>query len=233
MFYFRMLLLMYADDTVLFATSRKGLQDSLNAYADYCSTWKLDVNVDKTKIVCFDNRHQAEFMLNGETVETVSTFKYLGVVFDNKLTWSENTDEIIKKAHSRLFCMRKLSSFNVSKDILQMFYLSTIMSVLTFGCVCWGGNISQRDKSRMEKIIKKAAGVIGEQQESFDSVYQRRLTYKLHTILCDDTHPLRPELDSRLIDRSGRLRAPRVRTARYRQSFIPSAIHAFNSMKKR
>ena len=28
--------------------------------------------------------------------------------------------------------------FRVCEDIFQVFFLSTISSVLTFGCVCWG-----------------------------------------------------------------------------------------------
>ena len=51
-------------------------------------------------------------------VERVSTYKYLGVVFDSSLNWKENTNTIIKKAHSCLHCLRKLRSFDVRPDIL-------------------------------------------------------------------------------------------------------------------
>ena len=54
--YFKMLLLMYADDTVLFASNKKDLQKSLDAYSRYCSIWKLNVNVSKTKIICFGRK---------------------------------------------------------------------------------------------------------------------------------------------------------------------------------
>ena len=78
-------------------------------------------------------------MVKGEAVEQVDKYRYLGLVIDNKLAWHENTDEIIKKVHSRLFRLRKLRSFRMREDIFQVFFLSTISSVLTFGCVCWGG----------------------------------------------------------------------------------------------
>ena len=53
MCYLQMLLLMYADDTVLFASSKRQLQHSLNTYEKYCNKWKLNVNANKTKIVIF------------------------------------------------------------------------------------------------------------------------------------------------------------------------------------
>ena len=63
-YYLKMLLLMYADDTVLFATSRKDLQTSLNAYSQYCKKWKLNINIHKTKIICFGAKRKFKFTLN-------------------------------------------------------------------------------------------------------------------------------------------------------------------------
>ena len=102
---------------------------------------------------------------------------------------------IIKKTHSRLYCLRKLRSFNVSTELLQVFYTSTVSSVLTFGLACLGGNAAKQDKDRLEKIIKKAEGTVGRKQESFQSAYHRLLTDRLNTILADETHALRLEFN--------------------------------------
>ena len=96
-----------------------------------------------------------------------------------------------------------------------------------------GGNLSKQDRDKLDKIVKKAGSVVGKKQESIDSICQKRLTDRLTSILADETHPLKPEFDSRLIDRSGRLRAPVARTSRFRQSFVPRAIHAFNQSHER
>ena len=104
-----------------------------------------------------------------------------------------------------------------------------ISSVLDFGAVCWNGNISKRDRDRVEKFIRKASGVVGKRQETFTQRQEHRLLTKIQTILADMTHPLRPEVDKYKTDRSNRFRAPRTKTTRYRNSFIPSAIRIFNS----
>ena len=60
--------------------------------------------------------------------------------------------------------LRKLRSFNVSTGLLQMFYTSTVSSVLTFGSLCWGGNAAKQDKDRLE--IKSSKGEKGQHVEN-------------------------------------------------------------------
>ena len=46
-------LLLYADDTVIFAENPNDLQDRLQKVELYCNKWKLKHNVNKCKIVIF------------------------------------------------------------------------------------------------------------------------------------------------------------------------------------
>ena len=39
--------------------------------------------------------------------------------------------------------------------MLVTFYNAVICSIIIFGSVCWGGNISKLDRGRLEKIVKK------------------------------------------------------------------------------
>ena len=72
----------------------------------------------------------------------------------------------------RLYCLRKLRSFDVREEILQMFYTATVSSAFTFEMPCWGGNASKQDpKKTPDRNIKKAGGVVGRRQESKDPVY--------------------------------------------------------------
>ena len=49
----KILLMLYADDTVLFSESKEGSQYQLDCFLQYCKDWKLEVNIDKTKITIF------------------------------------------------------------------------------------------------------------------------------------------------------------------------------------
>lgn len=76
--------LFYADDLVLFARSRKQLQDMLNCLAEFCSANCMSVNPSKTKVVVFSTKKTPpirNFLIDGEPVEVVSEFCYLGITF--------------------------------------------------------------------------------------------------------------------------------------------------------
>ena len=49
----KLYLLLYADDIVIFSNTSEGLQNGLDILSEYCSKWKLTVNIDKTKIMVF------------------------------------------------------------------------------------------------------------------------------------------------------------------------------------
>ena len=49
--------LLYADDTILIATTASDLQKALDTLENYCIRWKLTVNGIKTKTVIFRKGH--------------------------------------------------------------------------------------------------------------------------------------------------------------------------------
>ena len=141
------------------------------------------------------NDQPAPVVITGEAIGRVAVYKYLGVYFDYKLSWKQNTDAVLKQVHTRLFCLRKLKSFHLRHELLQIFYSSSLSSVLTFGLSSWGGNICKHDGGALDKIIRKASAVVGRTQDAFDALYDRRMTNRLMDILDDPTHPLRQEFD--------------------------------------
>ena len=48
--FLKITVLLYADDTIVFADSAKGLQKALNSLNQYCEEWKLTVNEKKKKL---------------------------------------------------------------------------------------------------------------------------------------------------------------------------------------
>lgn len=54
-------------------------------------------------------------------VETVTSYKYLGLLLDNKLDGAQNSDLLYKKGQTRLYFLRKLASVNICTKLLQMF----------------------------------------------------------------------------------------------------------------
>ena len=166
------------------------------------------------------------------SVEIVDTYKYLGVLIDNKLNWSPHLDKVFKKTQSRLFFLRKLRSFNVCNRMLNMFYQTVVCSVMTFALVCWGGNATGRDMDRLNKLIKKAGSCVGENLESLVIILEDRRLRKALKIEKDEGHPLHNTLMHHRSKRSGtrvKYSMPVIRTDRYGKSFLPSILRTLNS----
>ena len=52
----KLYVLLYADDTIIMAESPNELQLALDALSEYCQSWKLKINIDKSKIMCFTKK---------------------------------------------------------------------------------------------------------------------------------------------------------------------------------
>ena len=146
--------------------------------------------------------------------------------------FAQNMNEIVKKVNSRLLCLYKLRSFHVKTEILQTFYTATIRSVFSYGAICWGGNLPEREKNKIEKIIKRAGSAIGKKQPSFEIIYSETLWKRTSKIINDDSHPLHDEIVMR-INESGRIRQLDFKSQRYQHSFLPRAISCYNEHHSR
>ena len=95
-----------------------------------------------------------------------------------------------KKGHQRLHCLRKLSSFNIDKTMMSLFYCAFIESILTFSLASWFGNISLKNKNSLNKIVKWSGKLIGEPQPNMEALYTKQLQRLSQSIQSETTHPL-------------------------------------------
>lgn len=83
--YMKLFLLLYADDTVIFAESQQELQQILKLFEHYCNIWKLKVNISKTKIVVFSKKKSNQnfsYEMFGEKISQQDDYNYLGLLFN-------------------------------------------------------------------------------------------------------------------------------------------------------
>ena len=73
--------------------------------------------------------------IDQQSVEVVSSFKYLGTVVDSKLSFNDNIVYVYKEAQQRLYLLRKLRGFGVGSHVLESVYRCLVESVLSFNIV--------------------------------------------------------------------------------------------------
>ena len=121
-----------------------------------------------------------------------------------------------------MYFLRKLSFLNVDAKLLHMFYQSFILGVLSFCLTVWGGNNTQQEKKKVDRILKSAGKIMDRKPDTFEKLYRVLCNKKINKIMRDE----KPLLGRKITfgKRSGRVIHLKSRTTRYFDSFLPSSI---------
>lgn len=149
-----MILLLYADDTAILAESSSKLQLQLNCFSRYCSNWKLKVNVNKFKVVIFTKGRIAkniDFVFNGEPLEIVNEYKYLGIIFSRYGSFINTKKYLAGKATKAIYgVLKKTRMFNLSIDCQLDLFDKIVVPILLYGSEVWGfGNLDVIEKLKL------------------------------------------------------------------------------------
>ena len=149
----RVSVLMYADDMVLLADSKEGLQRSIDAAFEYSRRWRFLFNVgkDKTEIMIFHGKgasktrkeEEAEggWSLGGKRIGIVQKYVYLGVEMDSKGTfggWKRGRENKARKAWWGAWKMGIEGQWVTVKNAV-MIWKVMVQSVLDYATEVFGG----------------------------------------------------------------------------------------------
>lgn len=169
--------LMYADDIILVSTSAPGLQEKIGILGKFCDDWGLTVNIQKTKIMAFNNAGRlsnVQFKLNNTVLECVHRYKYLGLTFCSSGSFMYAQEELYNKASKAYFKLSKdLLSLNPGLHTSMHVFDHTIKPILLYGCEIWGTFNTFSAKFRH-----------GMQNLSFDQIYCKQKAELLHQKFC-------------------------------------------------
>ena len=169
---------LFADDTCIFYSNRNRdiLESTLNTELNKVSDWlivnKLSLNVSKSNALTFRAKNANDLPLlnltiNNEKIEEKTSAKYLGVLFDNKLTWKSQIDQISKKLIKNNALLAKLRHF-VSNDKLRTIYNALIQPHIDYGLVSWGA-AADANLNKISLLQRKAIRIITFKKQEDDS----------------------------------------------------------------
>jgi hypothetical protein len=123
----------------------------------------LNINVNKTKEMLISSLH-CEFIeplkLNNTEIQSVSSFKLLGVHIDFNLKWNTHIDAICSKANSRVYFIKYLKRCAVQVDDLLYYYYSYVRPVLEYACPTWHTCLTREQSDRLELVQKMALSIV-------------------------------------------------------------------------
>ncbi|KAI3364745.1 hypothetical protein L3Q82_000901 [Scortum barcoo] len=230
------LIVKFADDTAVVGRIANNDESDYRQEVEHLEGWcrqnNLCINVKKTKEMIVDfrrGRHlPSPLYIGGTAVEVVSSFRYLGVHISDDLTWSKNTSCLIRKAHQRLYFLRRLRRAGLGSSVLTSFYRCVVESVLSSCIIVWHGSCSAAEKKALQRVVKAAQRTVGCSLPTTMDIYTSRCRKRASCIMKDPTHTMHTHCLSP--SPSGRrLRSIKSRTTRLRNSFFPEAVRLLNS----
>ena len=141
--------LLYADDTNMFVTGKniENLICLINTKFKKIVIWpnanKLSLNVKKTHFIIFSFSNKRivntnDIVIDNQPVSRVSHTKFLGVIIDDKLNWSEHVNNLkIKLAKGSGISRKCRICFSI--DTLITLYYSFIYPYITYCLEVWEG----------------------------------------------------------------------------------------------
>ena len=139
-------------------------QKHLDDIQKWTADKKMKLNVDKTKNIIFnfsrDNQFSTDIKLDGKVIETVSETKLLGTLITNNLSWSKNTDKIVKESNKRMSFLHKVAKFTRNKNDLKRIYILQVRSKLEQSAVLWHSSLTKKCSEKLERVQKSALKVI-------------------------------------------------------------------------
>jgi hypothetical protein len=141
--------ILFADDTNLFYCNKSltELESVMNVELSKLSMWfranKLSLNAAKTNFILFGFKRipcnaNLKLTFDGNVLERTAHTKFLGVYFDEKLTWSYHLNHIANKISRGLGMMGRCRKI-LSNDTLVTLYFSLIYPYLYYCCIVWVG----------------------------------------------------------------------------------------------
>jgi len=160
----------FADDLVITtkAESIPEAENIINAELSKISIWaienKLQFNEQKSQVMLLTRRKRKEnreikIYLNNKPLIQVSSMKYLGIIFDHKLTFREYINYMAEKCTKLIFSLSKSAKLNwrLQHAALKSIYTGAILPLLLHGAPIWYKSINITSNKlkliRVQKLI--------------------------------------------------------------------------------
>ena len=161
----KLAILLYADDIVLIAPNEVSLQKMIDFVSNWCKKWRMAINADKTQIVHFrsfkTNVTKNIFRFANIELKIVSHYKYLGVIFDEHLTFNENAATLADSALRALggirFKLKSLKEFGYNS--FNTLFKSCVLSIADYSAGIWGSKVFPKTDQVQYRAARYFMGV--------------------------------------------------------------------------
>ena len=152
--------ILFADDTTLYKSHRNlkyltwCIEDDLRKLADWFTSNKLTLNIEKTVCILFQKPGQSENIkleVGNQTIFNTPETRFLGMLLDEHMNWSPHINNLILKI-TRNSNMLKLNQSIMPTDAKLHIYQAHVASHIQYCILLWGNNASEIQLKKLQKI---------------------------------------------------------------------------------
>lgn len=173
----------FADDTACFTSSSdtdliiSRLQLAIEKLCEYFEKWKLKLNAAKTEAVIFSRMRKnpaKKLNIDGYSIPWNNSAKYLGLILDRKLLWTEHIAQAHLKAMKAFSALSPILNrrSHLSSSTKLAIYKTLIRPCITYGCPVWS-NTCKTNYQKLQVIQNRALKI------AFNTPFKTNLL-KLH-----------------------------------------------------
>ena len=148
---------MFVDDTLLYNSDfihfvSAPVQQGLNEMDEWCSSWSLNLNIDKCEFLRFTRSRAAvncSYNINSVPLTKVSLHKHLRVTLSSDLSWKSQFLLVAAKANRILGFLK--CTFGRCSEALKMGYISMVSPMIEYACPVWNPH-QQYLSDKLERI---------------------------------------------------------------------------------
>lgn len=190
----------FADDQAMIASTEVGLQRMMKEMVSTAEGYNMKLNVKKTKtmLVAKKNGGKLNIVIDGQLVEQVSRFKYLGAMITEDGRSELEVKVRIGMAKTAFNQRRELLTRNMSRKVKKKIIKTVVWSVALYGCETWTlrkdelrrlealemwlwrkmEKISWTERKTNEEVLK----IVGENKLLIRTIINRKKTWIGHVV---------------------------------------------------
>ena len=154
---------LFADDNIIYRKIRNNtdhttLSDDLHRLDQWAEEWQMFFKPEKCYVMNITNKHTTsrhQYKLKGTPLSTVSTWTYLGVEIDSKLTWSSHCEKVKSSAMRALGVIQR-TLHATPKSCRATAYQTLVKPKLEYASTAWSPQTLGKIRL-LESVQNKAA----------------------------------------------------------------------------
>lgn len=163
-------LAMFADDTAIYASSgskeisASHLQKHISILETFYTKWKIKINVNKTELLFLTHKNKKlknTIKMYNENLNTTNKAKYLGLILDTKLNFTQHINSICKKVNAAISILYPLMNkkSQVSSHNKFIMYKVCIRPIIMYAAPIWS-NTNSSNYNNLQRLQNKCLRLI-------------------------------------------------------------------------